>query len=527
MRITHAIVLFVFLGIATTVPMTQLSAQESAATRAKISKLQQGLLGAWEITGSPGNTNEPEVDAELKFWGLSHFAVTKRNATTGDIDYHHMGTYTLDGDQYVETVTFAIGDTEQLIGKSFTFRIEVDGDTYIQHGVGNPYTQQWKRLRPVGAPKATPEPAVDETDKLLEVPAEASNTELLTFMDRARRMTPTQRDAAGVRLHAQKVFGAILKAADIVIARGESEDDLVSAITKKFDALTILVNYDPTVEPQLAQLIEQYCEDERPAIAMVAVGQSLRSKSKDLRNATPDTAQAISDEVVAFLDRFGASKATYAPIASVASAIGYSDQKEIAAELHEKLAPYFLNAEDDSLHRYAGRMQGTARRLRLLDHEMELTGTMADGSAFDWADYRGKVVLVDFWASWCGPCISEIPNMKKNLERYAVKGFTIVGINMDSTRAPFEKSIEQHDISWANIVSEEEGHTGWDAPMAVHYGVSGIPTAILVDQQGKVVSLNARGRELDKQLVALLGEPADEKDSVEKPDDKDDDKDDE
>ena len=152
----------------------------------------------------------------------------------------------------------------------------------------------------------------------------------------------------------------------------------------------------------------------------------------------------------------------------------------------------------------SGKMVGAARRIRLLGNEMLLTGVTADGNAFDWESYRGKVVLVDYWASWCGPCIGEIPNMKKNLELYGEKGFTIVGINMDDTRAAFEKCVDSKEISWVNIVSEEEGKRGWDAPMADYYGVSGIPTAILVDQKGKVVSLRARGAELDKQLERLL-----------------------
>lgn len=490
----------------------QLLAQEDASKKAQGSDLQKSLLGAWAITGAPGNADEPVADAEMKFWGLGHFAVTKRNGDTGEIDYHHMGTYTLDGDQYAETVTFAIGATENLVGETFKFRIEIEGDTYIQHGIGNPYTQQWTRLlsgkAEAGKDKAGN--AEDKKDQQFAVPADATSAELIKFMDRVRAIRPPVREASAVRMHAGKVFGAIVEAADIVIRRNESEEAVVDAISKKMSALMTLSNYDPQTAALLQKAIEEYSRDERLSVAGLAVGYQLRSKSSGLRTATEEEARTISDEVVSYAERFGINKNTYPAIIGVASTLSYSEHKEAAAELHDKLAPYFRDADDESLHRYEARMLGTARRLRLLGHEMDLSGTTADGSEFKWADYRGKVVLVDFWASWCGPCLSEIPNMKKNIEKYSDKGFAIVGINMDSTRAAFEKCVDEHEISWVNILSEEKGKTGWDAPLAVHFGVNGIPTAILVDQSGKVVSLQARGAELDRQLESLLAEAKDE-----------------
>lgn len=357
--------------------------------------------------------------------------------------------------------------------------------------------------------------AAEENEKQFVVPADATTAELIKFMDRVRRIAPAERTAAGIRKHASKVFGAIVEAADIVIARDESEEDVVDAIGKKISALSTLANYVPETSSDLETMIERYSQDERPAVAALAVGQQLQTKARGLARGSEDEFRQVKDEVLNYAERFGISQATYTTIARVAGTLGFSNQNEVAAELHEQLAPYFRDAEDESLQRYADRMLGTARRLRLLGQEMELAGTQANGEQFDWPAYRGKVVLVDFWASWCGPCLSEIPNMKENLEKYSDKGFTIVGINMDSTRAPFEKCVEQNEISWVNIVSEEEGQTGWDAPMAVHYGVSGIPTAILVDQAGKVASLRARGRELDRLLASLLGN-AQEEDEQEK-----------
>ncbi len=96
--------------------------------------------------------------------------------------------------------------------------------------------------------------------------------------------------------------------------------------------------------------------------------------------------------------------------------------------------------------------------------------------------------------------------MKRNLERYGERGFDIVGVNLDKTPAACAKYVEDEELTWTNLMSEDSGKMGWENPLATYYGVNAIPTAILVDQEGKVVSLRARGKELDRLLVKLLGE---------------------
>ena len=117
--------------------------EEAPKAETEPSKLHDDLIGAWTLASTPDG-QDLSSQRRLKFFGRKHWTVTQSDED-GAIQYHHGGTYTLDGDEYVETIEYGMGQTAQLVGQKFTFKIKVEGDKYTQTGVGNPYNEVWKR----------------------------------------------------------------------------------------------------------------------------------------------------------------------------------------------------------------------------------------------------------------------------------------------------------------------------------------------------------------------------------------------
>jgi len=149
-------------------------------------------------------------------------------------------------------------------------------------------------------------------------------------------------------------------------------------------------------------------------------------------------------------------------------------------------------------------LQAAVRRLDLLGNKFDLKAMALGDKSIDIDDYAGKFVVVDFFATWCEPCLAEIPRLARHYDKYRGKGLEIIGISLDGEAGALQHFLDREKLPWPIIHDNAENIS---ERIQMKFGVSSLPTVLLLNKEGTVVSLEARGSELDRLMQMLFEAP--------------------
>lgn len=164
------------------------------------------------------------------------------------------------------------------------------------------------------------------------------------------------------------------------------------------------------------------------------------------------------------------------------------------------VAAYQKNYSGYTLTRQLENKVNRTKRVAFGVQAPNFLSTTEAGAAFALKEVKSNYILLDFWASWCGPCRMESPTLVRLYKEYQEKGFTIISVSIDDEQSKWLKAIKKDHYTWTNVSDLK----GWQSPSAVLYGVTSIPASFLLDKEGRIIAKNLRGQELENKLKELM-----------------------
>jgi len=336
-----------------------------------------------------------------------------------------------------------------------------------------------------------------------EVP-DGTPEELMQYLQTgAERMRPQSRDDA------VRMFNSLDTAAErIYVSDDATPEQRATAANARAQFLSMLQRFGEDPEgSRLKAFLEEAKQDRLPEIRLFAEQFQLQQKLANWGQLNEEDREAVVAEIREALMSDEAGGQQVAMLMRLADTVAETPHAQVAIDLINEVVPKLSESSDPAIASRVPRLKGVVRRLQLPGSKMEIEGTLLNGEPVDWESYRGKVVLVDYWATWCGPCIAELPNVLAAYEAYHDKGFDVLGISLDDNKQDVEEFLAAREIPWRTLYSDDPEANGWQHPMASKYAINGIPRAILVDDQGVVGEMNGRGPRLSERLKELLGPP--------------------
>jgi thiol-disulfide isomerase/thioredoxin len=355
---------------------------------------------------------------------------------------------------------------------------------------------------------AKKEPALKTSDippQTYIVPANADGREILRFIHKIAALRPEFQSEADAEKFLTVSRNAVIAAADKLLQGKPTDEQQVEALKSKLQAYQVLLVVGvKDAFPKALKFAELLKEDKRPALAELGQAAYVDFKMSTIPTSDARERRAVVDIVAQQLRR--KPKDYYEFASQLGQMLEMLGDGDVAAVAYATFGDILSKNLDENFRSVGEKMKtGAVRRARLLSGDpVKVSGKTLDGKPFDISEYKGKIVVVDFWATWCGPCRAELPNLKAVYEKYHSRGLEVVGVSLDDSKEDLANFLKANDLPWKILVSTEPHRSGFDNPIADQYGISGIPTVFLMNRDGKVVSLAARGEQLGELVNGLI-----------------------
>ncbi len=231
-----------------------------------------------------------------------------------------------------------------------------------------------------------------------------------------------------------------------------------------------------------------------------AYNQARSSNDVNTMNAKAAEYQALDAQVKAAMESFikGHPKSA---VSGYAIYFNYQNNNNVTIEELERVVGLLDKSTLNTKYGKLAQEKLIQMRGTTVGHEAtDFTQNNMEDKPVKLSDFRGKYVLVDFWASWCGPCRGENPNVVAAYNKYKDKGFTILGVSFDQNKASWLKAVDADKLTWTQVSDLK----GWGNEVGKLYGITSIPQNLLLDKEGKIIAKNLRGAALEEKLQEVL-----------------------
>ncbi len=307
----------------------------------------------------------------------------------------------------------------------------------------------------------------------------------------------------------------IAVAAERILATDPKGSLRTFAVVNLLDALDQWADLDEShdADVRLAELATKYSDDSDKKIADVAKLYALEQRVLKADDIDPAKLPELLDNVKKALDGKQLDARSIRLASATVHAINRLKDDADANRRLKEFGQLFAASSDEILSRYGKKIAASGApeedsmkpKTDFTGKQIEIAGPTAEGGKFDIAQYKGKVVLVDFWATWCGPCRAALPDLKDTYEKYHKQGFEVVGVSIDSDLSALSEFLDKEKLPWVTITGEDKNGE-LKFPLAEKYEIIGVPTQILVGKDGKVLEYTLGARDLTKQIEKLLSE---------------------